>query len=157
MKEIRRKLLIDLIAGPRFEGNRQSFCSAAGITEGRLSQLLTAGAPFGDVAAKNLDDALGLADSYFEKPVIGLHRKAVNSDEFAIPQFDARGAMGDGLVLRDQPGMIRSWTVNKEWISKNLKNHTGAANLCIVTGFGDSMKGIVESQPKLSQFRSFTR
>jgi transcriptional regulator with XRE-family HTH domain len=66
-------------------------------------------------------------------------------DELVIPQFDTGGAMGDGLILRDQPGVIRGWSVNKEWLNKNLKNHTGAGNLCIVTGFGDSMKGMYNS------------
>lgn len=53
--------------------------------------------------------------------------------------------MGNGLVLRDQPGVIQSWVVSEEWIDKNIKSHTGAANLCIVTGFGDSMKGMFNS------------
>jgi hypothetical protein len=34
------------------------------------------------------------------------------------------------------------WSVNQEWLNNNLKNHTGAGNLCIVTGFRDSMKGM---------------
>ena len=53
--------------------------------------------------------------------------------------------MGGGLLLRDQPGIIRGWSVSQEWISKNIKSHTGAGNLCIVTGFGDSMKGMFNS------------
>ncbi len=53
--------------------------------------------------------------------------------------------MGGGLVLRDQPGVIQSWHVSEEWIEKNIKSHTGAENLCIVTGFGDSMKGMFNS------------
>lgn len=67
------------------------------------------------------------------------------SDEFVIPQFETGGSMGHGLLLRDQPGVIRGWSVNQEWLSKNIKNHSGAANLCIVTGFGDSMKGMYNS------------
>src|SRR5690625_137993 len=55
-------------------------------------------------------------------------------------QFDAGGAMGDGVALRDQPGVIQSWTVSKEWLEKNVGQHTGAKNLFIVTGFGDSMR-----------------
>lgn len=70
---------------------------------------------------------------------------AEDADLVSIPQFDTGGAMGDGLLLRDQPGVIRGWAVNHEWVNKNLKNHTGAKNLCIVTGFGDSMKGMYNS------------
>lgn len=77
---------------------------------------------------------------------IGSHRnQKAKPDELVIPQFQTRGAMGTGLLLRDQPGIIRGWTVNQEWISKNIKAHSGAANLCIVTGFGDSMKGMFNS------------
>lgn len=66
-------------------------------------------------------------------------------DELVIEQFDTGGSMGSGLLLRDQPGEIRGWTVSQEWLSKNIKSHSGAANLCIVTGFGDSMKGMFNS------------
>lgn len=71
--------------------------------------------------------------------------KENKSDELVIPQFETGGAMGSGLILRDQPGVIKGWSVNQEWLNKNIKNHTGAANLCIVTGFGDSMKGMYNS------------
>jgi phage repressor protein C with HTH and peptisase S24 domain len=58
-----------------------------------------------------------------------------------IPQYEAGGAMGHSLVLQgDQPGIIRHMAVTQEWAQKNLKSHTGLHNLCIVTGFGDSMK-----------------
>lgn len=48
--------------------------------------------------------------------------------------------MGPGVLLRDQPGVIKSWTVTLEWLAKNIKSHTGHKNLNIVTGFGDSMR-----------------
>lgn len=61
--------------------------------------------------------------------------------EIDIPQYDGiGGAMGHGVLLRDQPGEIHGWRVTLEWVNKNVKNHTGAANLRIVTGFGDSMR-----------------
>lgn len=50
--------------------------------------------------------------------------------------------MGRGLVLQDQPGVIRSWTVSHDWIQKNVHRITSPHNLSIVTGFGDSMKGV---------------
>lgn len=71
------------------------------------------------------------------------HQRLKNRpEELVIPEFNTGGSMGTGLLLRDQPGVIRGWSVNQEWVSKNVKSHTGAANLCIVTGFGDSMKGM---------------
>jgi phage repressor protein C with HTH and peptisase S24 domain len=57
-----------------------------------------------------------------------------------IPEYETGGAMGLGLFLPDQPGVIRGWRVTEEWIDKNARNHTGKGNLAIVTGFGDSMR-----------------
>ena len=53
---------------------------------------------------------------------------------------DVGGSMGNGLVLRDQPGEIQAWSVTEEWVRKNIKNYTSIQNLCIVTGFGPSMQ-----------------
>jgi hypothetical protein len=62
-------------------------------------------------------------------------------DEIDIPQYDGiGGSMGMGVLLRDQPGEIHGWRVTLEWVNKNVKNHSGTANLRIVTGFGDSMR-----------------
>lgn len=60
--------------------------------------------------------------------------------QIEIPQFATGGAMGTGLILKDQPGVIQSWKVSREWLNKNVKAHSGTQNLCIVTGFGDSMR-----------------
>jgi phage repressor protein C with HTH and peptisase S24 domain len=63
-----------------------------------------------------------------------------------IPQYiDASGSMGNGVLLRDQPGEIQNWSVSPDWIYKNVKNCTSTSNLCIVTGFGDSMRGMFNS------------
>lgn len=64
-------------------------------------------------------------------------------EELRIPQYDAGGAMGHGLVLEEQPpGLIKSWTVDHEWLRLNVRHHSGIHNLCIVTGFGPSMRGM---------------
>lgn len=63
------------------------------------------------------------------------------SNELVIPQYDTGGGMGNGkLLLEDQPGVIKSWHVDEEWVRLNVKSHTGINNLCIVTGFGPSMR-----------------
>lgn len=63
------------------------------------------------------------------------------SEELVIKQYETGGSMGKGLILQgDQPGIIRNMIVTREWAQKNLRAHTGLQNLCIVTGFGDSMK-----------------
>jgi len=70
--------------------------------------------------------------------VVALKQKPV--PDIVLEQFDAGGSMGHGLELRDQPGVIQSWRVNPEWLERNVRAHTSAKNLCIVTGFGDSMQ-----------------
>ncbi len=77
----------------------------------------------------------------------GLHEPATNQQGIInIPQYlDVSGAMGNGLTLRDQPGQITGWRVTQEWANKNIPSNTGKENLCIVTGFGDSMRGMFNS------------
>lgn len=70
--------------------------------------------------------------------VVRLEKK--KSDDITIRQFETGGAMGAGIELRDQPGIIQSWRVNPEWLERNVRAHSNAKNLCIVTGFGDSMQ-----------------
>lgn len=69
----------------------------------------------------------------------GLPVAAVD-DDVPIPQFDTGGKMGNGLELRDQPGLIKSWRVDHAWLAQNVRGATAPGNLCIVTGFGDSMR-----------------
>jgi phage repressor protein C with HTH and peptisase S24 domain len=59
--------------------------------------------------------------------------------------IDVYGAMGHGVILRNQPGEIRQISVSKEWLAQNVPYHSGAENLAIVTGFGDSMVGMFNS------------
>lgn len=61
--------------------------------------------------------------------------------EVTLRHYAVSGSMGKGLVLQgEQPGIIRNMIVTSEWAQKNIRSHTGIQNLCIVTGFGDSMK-----------------
>lgn len=65
----------------------------------------------------------------------------ITSGDLLIPQYPDGGSMGNGLVLEEkQPGIIKSWNVSREWIRLNVPLYTSAANLCIVTGFGPSMR-----------------
>ena len=66
MKQKRRQKLHDLLNGPRFNGDRQAFLSASGLSKGRLTQLLNPNVSFGDAAAKNLCERLGLPDGWFD-------------------------------------------------------------------------------------------
>jgi phage repressor protein C with HTH and peptisase S24 domain len=57
-----------------------------------------------------------------------------------IQQYDAGGSMGGGVDLPDQPGIIQNIKVSREWLESNVRSCTSPKNLCIVTGFGDSMR-----------------
>ena len=66
-------------------------------------------------------------------------------NDLVITQYDVGGAMGNGgqLVLEaEAPGIIKSWRVNQEWLRLNVPTYSSVSNLCIVTGFGPSMKPI---------------
>jgi phage repressor protein C with HTH and peptisase S24 domain len=72
---------------------------------------------------------------------VRLLAKHSSPDDLTIPQYAASGSMGLGLVLEEkQPGLIKSWRVDEEWLRLNVRHHTGVKNLCIVTGFGPSMQ-----------------
>jgi hypothetical protein len=66
-------------------------------------------------------------------------------DDVVITQYETGGKMGHGLVLRDQPGVIENWKVSIEWARANIPPCTGYSNLRIVTGYGDSNKGLYNS------------
>lgn len=74
-----------------------------------------------------------------------------------IRQFDTGGGMGNGLVLRDQPGIIQSWRVSPDWIQKNVHNFSSLRNLAIVTGFGDSMRPLFNPGDPLLVDRGVTK
>lgn len=62
--------------------------------------------------------------------------------DLVIAEFDTGGGMDTTgrLLLDDQPGIIKSWRVSHDWLRLNVPSHTGIRNLCIVTGFGPSMR-----------------
>ncbi|MDP4076217.1 S24 family peptidase [Acidovorax sp. A1169] len=84
--------------------------------------------------------------SVIDSPAPAPHEAPVSSidspPDMVITQYDAGGGMDTTgrLLLDDQPGIIRSWRVSQEWLNRNVPTHTGFRNLCIVTGFGHSMR-----------------
>lgn len=67
------------------------------------------------------------------------------TDTITILRYDTGGSMGNGTLLRDQPGIIRRLEVSSEWLEKNVRNYTSTSNLFVVTGFGDSMRPLYNS------------
>lgn len=92
--------------------------------------------------AWKIEDSAGVPRGWLD--LVHNENEAVEVSKAApsIPQYDVAGAMGNGgLVLEDQPpGIIKSWSVDEQWLQMNVPSNTGLHNLCIVTGFGSSMQ-----------------
>lgn len=67
-----------------YRGERSRFLERAGISKGRLSQLLDPKEPFGDVAARRLESRLHLDPGYFDAMDTETLQWAVTFD--ALPQ-----------------------------------------------------------------------
>lgn len=106
----------------------------------------------GDDFARRVEAALGLAVGWMDtdhnqvdkglSAPSGASIQQKKVAEIGIPQYDTGGSMGVGVLLRDQPGEINGWRVTPDWLQKNVRSHSGVHNLAIVTGFGDSMRGM---------------
>lgn len=65
MHALRKQKLVHLIA-TTYGDDRGTFLRASGLSKGRLSQLLDPEQPFGEVAARNLEERLRLPAGYFD-------------------------------------------------------------------------------------------
>lgn len=65
MHALRKQKLTQLIAD-NYGDDRGTFLKASGLSKGRLSQLLDPAEPFGEVAARNLEERLQLPAGYFD-------------------------------------------------------------------------------------------
>ncbi len=142
----------------KFSGSQVNFCKRSGKKEAQVTQWLNGHRNMKDTTAREIESVLGLEKFFFEdissqivdtddqsKIAAKIVMNRPRQEDVLIPQFGAAGAMGNGLVLRDQSGVIESWKVSHEWMSKNIRSHSGINNLCIVTGFGDSMEPLFKS------------
>src|SRR5574340_161187 len=159
--EHRRQRLGELLTIPPYagRGGQARLSAKTGVDASYISRLLyEPGKPGAKRLAEDTIEAIekgaGLPKGWFDMQVgIGLEipsapessehsltTRIKDKSEIYLEQFDTGGAMGHGVLLRDQPGVIKSWHVSQEWLNRNVRFHSGAQNLRIVTGFGDSMK-----------------
>ncbi len=61
-----RRHKLRLLLNTRFNGDRGKFLEKSGLSKGRLTQLLDPAEPFGDIAARNLEQRLELDPGYFD-------------------------------------------------------------------------------------------
>lgn len=111
----------------------------------QVSDLLNGRASFGEKLARSIEEAASLPSGWLDRLDEGTEipraTEAPSAADVVIPQYDTGGSMGAvGLVLRDQPGVIKGWRVTPEWVAKNVHSVSNARNLAVVTGFGDSMR-----------------
>lgn len=131
--------------------NQAEFIARHDLNQGEVSGLLR-NKSFGEVKARNLEEACNMPHMYLDDAndikFSRLKSVPTTNDKNVIyisQHNDISGSMGTGLILSDQPGQIREWVVTKEWAEKNIPANTGNQNIKIVTGFGDSMKGMFKS------------
>ncbi len=153
IQDIRRKKLAEWVKTHSVPQAEKSY----------FSQLMS-GASFGERSARRLERDYKMGDGYLdtdEEKQLNVRENQAEylpkSSDMVIPQYkDHGGAMGTGVMLRDQPGEIHAFQVTPDWVSKNVKSHTGAQNLCIVTGFGDSMRPLYNPGDPLIMDRGVT-
>lgn len=66
LTKYRKRRLRALIDASPYSGSQASFAKAAGLTEGRVSQLLDPNQSFGERSARNIESELHLGERYFE-------------------------------------------------------------------------------------------
>lgn len=88
------------------------------------------------------------------------HAPVQSETEVTIVQYDVSGGMdtrGKLVLEAEPPGIIKSWKVDREWLQLNVRSYTSLQNLCIVTGFGPSMKGMFNPGDPLLMDRGVNR
>lgn len=170
MNDAHRKARLNHLIASDY-GRQADFVQATGISKARVSQIAGNKEPFGEGAARKLAGELDLHEDWFNhewptpkeatrakyksQPSLGTHHAQERAESYTassdtesepdlvIKQYDVYGGMGTAKVLlSEQPGIIKSWHVNQEWLHKNVPTHSGVKNLAIVTGFGPSMIGM---------------
>lgn len=85
------------------------------------------------------------------------HSLQQETSDVVIRQFQTGGSMGKGIVLAEQPGVIKEWRVSERWAQENVHRITSVKNLAIVTGFGPSMQPLFNPGDPLLVDRGINR
>lgn len=140
-------------------GGKAALGRLLGYKDGAFVRQMIAGErPITEKTIKAIHDKPGLSGWFSSSAgtVIESHEEDIGQ-EFKIHQFETGGSMGRGVLLRDQPGVIKSWTVSDSWLQQNVHRITSPRNLCIVTGFGPSMQPLFNPGDPLLVDRGITR
>lgn len=124
-----------------------------GMPVRQLSDMLAGRKSFGEKVARRMELAFNsnLPVGWLDTPsdntnqaegaaISSVYSANHASTDIVIPQYETGGSMGPGVVLADQPGVIKEWRVSERWLQLNVQHVTAPRNLAIVTGFGPSMQ-----------------
>lgn len=128
----------------------------AGLNSARLTDYLNGRRLLSERLARDIEAQVGVPAGWLDalievstddsQPTVKTNPTLVGRDSVTIEHFDTGGIMGHGgFDLPEQPGVIQSWRVSREWLQKNIPAYTSVDNLCLVTGFGDSMRPMFNS------------
>lgn len=124
-----------------------------GLPARQLSDMLAGRKSFGEKVARKMELAFNsnLPTGWLDTPsdntnqnepgvISSVYAANHSATDIVIPQYETGGSMGPGVVLADQPGVIREWRVSERWLQLNVQQFSSPKNLAIVTGFGPSMQ-----------------
>ena len=141
-----RKTLLRELLDLRYGGSKAGLGRALGYRDGAfVGQMLRGERPISEKTVDQIHAIPHLAGWFAGErgsaDPTQLDIETASTTDHVIHQYANGGAMGKGLVLEEQPpGIIRSWSVSREWIRLNVPLYTSLQNICIVTGFGPSMR-----------------
>lgn len=108
--------------------------------------------------AQDLSDIPGdNGADHSENAIPSAHSLQNEISDVVIRQFETGGSMGRGIVLAEQPGVIKEWRVSDRWAQENVHRITSVKNLAIVTGFGPSMQPLFNPGDPLLVDRGINR
>lgn len=134
----------------RDEHRQAAFVNKHDLSQSEVSGLLR-NKSFGEVKARNLEEKCDMPHMYLDTVHDETETETQvvsepDSPYVTIQQYrDVRGAMGKGAYLLDTEGEVIDWRVTPQWVNSNLPANTGVKNLRIITGLGNSMKGMFNS------------
>lgn len=137
----------------------------------QLADMLAGRKSFGEKVARRMEQSYdpskpyGWLDSLDSLATTkDTHGTQINSEphiqpkagDITISQYETGGSMGRGVLLPDQPGVIKEWKVSERWVQMNVQRITSSRNLAIVTGFGPSMQPLFNPGDPLLLDRGIT-
>lgn len=129
--DLHRKARLAQLLERRFEGSRADLSRSSGLSGGRITQLLDPAEPFGERAARSLEERLGLQTRYFDLDQLDNTEPAPDVRQGGVPLISwVRAGNWDEASDPFQPGDAEDWV-------PSIRSHSPRAYALRVRG--DSM------------------